>query len=130
MKYLITESKLNRAIHDYLDEMIPEDEMEIHSPLDYDDDGNEVYDKCRILFTIGDMNDGEAAFRYYDKCYWSEKAPNYLRLLELLETYNPPYLDIEQPFGNLLRGMFGNHLDEPFKEWFTNRYKLPLNKIG
>ena len=41
MKYLITESKLNRAIHEYLDEMFPEDEMEIHSPLDYDDDGNE-----------------------------------------------------------------------------------------
>lgn len=124
MKYLITESKLNRAIHEYLDEMFPEDEMEIHSPLDYDDDGNEVYDKCRIKFSIGDY---DGVFYYYEKCYWTEFAPNYLKLLEV---YNPPYLDIEQPFGNLLRGMFGNHLDEPFKEWFTNRYKLPLNKIG
>ena len=128
MKYIITESRLNQAIYEYLDEMFPEDQMNLEHPLEYDEEEDEDFeDKCRILFTIGDMNDGEEAFRYYDKCYWSEKAPNYLRLLE---TYNPPYLYIEQPFGNLLRGMFGNHLDEPFKEWFTNRYKLPLNKIG
>lgn len=129
MKYIITESKLNQAIHEYLDEMFPEDQMNLEHPLEYDEDEDEDFeDKCRIKFSIGDNDD--AVFYYYEKCYWSDVDENTMNRLRLFEKYNPPYLDIEEPFGNILRGMFGNHLDEPFKEWFTNRYKLQLNKIG
>lgn len=133
MKYLITENKMNLVIQKYLDKLFPEDEMEIYHPVDYDDDGNEVYDKCRIFFTIKGMDEGEPAFIYYEKCHWTENppslgiTPNYLRLLEI---YDPPYLDIEEPFINLLRPLFGDRLDDAFKEWFYRRYKLPINKMG
>lgn len=124
MKYIIAENRMSKIIHNYLDEMFPEDQMHLEHPMEYED-GEEFEDKCRIKFNVGD--DYDIAFYYYEKCYWTEFAPNYLKLLE---TYNPPYLDIDEPFRSLLRGLFGDHLDEPFKEWFTNRYKLPLNKIG
>lgn len=108
-----------------MDELFPEDQMQLEHPLETI--GSDfVEDKCRIKFSFKD-DDDDAVFYYYEKCYWTEFAPNYLKLLE---KYNPPYLDIEEPFRQQLRGLFGNHLDEPFKEWFTNRYKLPLNKIG
>lgn len=127
MKYIIAENRMSKIIHNYLDEMFPEDQMQFEHPLETI--GSDfVEDKCRIKFNLGDDYDG--AFYYYEKCFWGDLSEKNYRNRILLKEYNPPYLDIEEPFRNVLRGMFGDHLDEPFKQWFTNRYKLPLNKIG
>ena len=124
MKYVIGENRLNRVIHEYLDEMFPEDQVELEHPLEYDDaTGEVVADKCRIKFSFKDDDDDDTVFYYYKRCFWNGTN-------RYIEKFNPPYLDIEIPFRQQLRGLFGDHLDESFKEWFTNRYKLPLNKIG
>ena len=72
MKYIITESKLNQVIYDYLDEMFPKELVLSASPYSFDDDGNEYIDKCGINFYFEDEVDN-GIFRWYDKCYWSEE---------------------------------------------------------
>ena len=60
MKYIITESKLESAIIDILDEMFPIEDVNYYHPYDYDDEtGEEGDDENRLEFYIGDYEDGE-----------------------------------------------------------------------
>jgi hypothetical protein len=55
MKYIITESKLESATIDILDEMFPVEDINWYHPYDYDDDtGQEGDDENRIEFYMGD----------------------------------------------------------------------------
>ena len=124
MKYIITENRMSKVIHDYLDEMFPKDQVMLASPYSYDDDGNEYIDKCGITFYFEDDLDDDAIFRWYDKCYWSEKYPQ-----GRINRENSPIVEIESPYDETLTGLFGDHYIEPFKQWFSDRYKLPVNKV-
>ena len=67
MRYVITESKLDEAITDYLDEMFDVDNIHYTSPLEYDDEtGEEWEDENRIEFYVGDYGDLDTCFEWYD----------------------------------------------------------------
>ncbi len=65
MKIIITESKLYQAVIDYLYETYDVDN--IHWTYATDDWGNEI---DGVLFYLGDFDDDENLFRWYDKGYW------------------------------------------------------------
>jgi hypothetical protein len=50
MKYIITESKLESAIIDILDEMFPVEDVNWYHPYDYDDDTGEEMTKIELSF--------------------------------------------------------------------------------
>ena len=67
MKYIITESKLEETIINYLYELFPVDNINSINPLDSNYDDNEEWeDETRVEFYIGDYGDEYTCFRWYD----------------------------------------------------------------
>jgi hypothetical protein len=91
-------------------------------PYEYDDEGNEYEDPNRILFYFGDYGDDDVVFHWYGRDYWG-----YTTHLPYRE--NSPIVEIEDPFLTRLNGLFGNKWYEPFKEWFGEKFDVPVNKI-
>lgn len=121
MKVIITESKLNDAITKYLDGMFDVDDINWTYPEEYDDEGSHYEDETRIQFYIGDYDgEDEACFRWYD-----------------CEYFNPgshardicPTVVVEHPYVRTLNGYFGDLWYEPFKNWFTKNFKLPVKTV-
>jgi hypothetical protein len=55
MRYVITESRIEEAITDYLDELFDIENLNWTHPYDYDDEtGEEGEDENRVEFYIGD----------------------------------------------------------------------------
>ena len=124
MKYIITENRMSKVIHDYLDETFPKEQVMLASPYSYDDDGNEYIEKCGINFYFEGEEEDNGIFRWYDKCYWSEEYKQ-----GKINRENSPMVEIESPYDETLTGLFGDHFKEPFKQWFSDRYKLPVKTI-
>ena len=60
MKYIISESKLNTFITDYLDKMFDVDDINSTSPTEYNDETGYNYDDfTRVQFYTGDYIDGD-----------------------------------------------------------------------
>lgn len=126
MKYIIKESKLNETIKNYLNSVYPVDEM--HWTPSLDDDLNEM--DSAMVFYIGDYDEDETVFRWYDEGYWIEEEKTlpptghgYDR--KLLKKYknDSPILEFENSnISNALNGYFGDAWKEPFKEWFYDNF--------
>lgn len=121
MKYLITESKLESAIINYLDEIFPVEDMNQIHPYEYNDEtGEEGEDEYRREFYLGDYDDGDnTCFKWYDCRYfywWEDKV-------------GCPIVQIETQYLSLLNGYFGDTWEKPFKNWFTKNFDLPINTI-
>ena len=57
MRYIITESKLNQTIVEYINKLFPVDEINHINPYTYDDEtGEEGDDENRVEFYIGDYD--------------------------------------------------------------------------
>ena len=122
MKYIITESKLESAIIDILDEMFPVEDVNWYHPYDYDEDtGEEGDDENRLEFYMGDYEDDNACFRWYDCQYFNQGASAH----DLC-----PMVSIEYPFDKKLNGYFGDNWHEPFKKWFTKNFDLPVKTVA
>lgn len=121
MKYIITESKFESVIFDYLDELFDVDNIHYIAPNEYDDDtGEEWEDENRFEFYIGDYSDEETCFRWYSCEYFYGDSPR---------THDCPLVSIENEYLNTLRGYFGDAWVEPFKKWFTENFDLPVKSI-
>jgi hypothetical protein len=121
MRYVITESKLDEAITDYLDEMFDVDNIHHTSPLEYDDEtGEEWEDENRIEFYVGDYGDLDTCFEWYDCYYFIEGS--YGRKI-------CPMVRVENPYLQSLNGYFGNLWHEPFKRWFSFHFDKPVKTI-
>lgn len=125
MKVIITESQLDNYVIRTLDEMFPENEIHWMSPYEYDDEtGEEGEDECRALFYLGDYEEDEYIFRWYDECYWNTDSWQ-----GEIQANRSPIIDIDEPYNSRLYGMFGDHFKEPFKKWFTERFDLPVKSV-
>ena len=125
MKVIITESQLDNYVIKTLDEMFPEDKIHWMSPYEYDDEtGEEGEDECRSLFYLGDYEEDEYIFRWYDECYWNTDTWQ-----GEIQANRSPIVDIDEPYNSRLYGMFGDLFKEPFIKWFTERFDLPVKSV-
>jgi hypothetical protein len=122
MKYVITESKLEQTIINYLNELFDVDNIHSLNPYEYDDETGEEYDDdTRVVFYIGDYEDGDNdIFKWYDCEYFYENSEPRNRC---------PLVVIEHPYDDTLGGYFGDKWEEPFKKWFTENFDLPVKTV-
>ena len=122
MKYLITESRIEEAITDYLDELFDIENLNWTHPYDYDDEtGEEGEDENRVEFYIGDYpGSDEGCFRYYFCDYFTPNS---------LARDICPTISIESEYTRVLNGYFGNLWIEPFKKWIKLHFDLPVKTV-
>lgn len=121
MKYIITESKLEKSITNYFYELFPIDNINSTHPYEYNDEtGEEGDDETRVEFYIDDYGDEETCFWWYDCEYFSDNSPY---------KGNCPLVTVEYIFENQLNGYFGEMWQEPFKKWFTENFDLPVKSV-
>ncbi len=122
MKYLITESKLENAIMNYLDELFDIQDLNWTHPYDYDDEtGEEGDDENRIEFYIGDYEGSdEGCFRWYACEYFH---PNSKAINEC------PTISIERQYTDTLNGYFGDMWKPTFKKWIKHHFDLDVKTV-
>lgn len=122
MKYLITESQLDKAIMNYFDELFQVDDIHFHYPYEYNDDTGEEYeDNNRINYFIGDYEDGENdIFKWYSCDYFEPKSYAQSKC---------PTVDVETKYSTILNGYFGDRWVKPFKIWFTRNFDDPVKTV-
>ena len=121
MKYIITESRLESAIMEYLNKTFPLDNVYFTNPTEYDYETGENYDDdTRVEFYLGDYENEDTIFRWYDCEYFYENSDPRERC---------PIVTVEHPYDNTLDGFFGNRWEEPFKKWFTKNFDLPIKTV-
>ena len=119
---VITESKLEKTIIEYINEMFDVDDIHYINPLEYDDEtGEEWDDDNRVLFYIGDyQGEDEGCFRWYGCEYFDPNSP----ASEIC-----PTVSLEIEYENQLNGYFGDMWKEPFKKWFKYHFDLPVKTV-
>jgi len=121
MKFIITESRLEETITNYLDGLFNVDNIYSTYPYEYDDEtGEEGDDETRIEFYIGDYENDDTCFRYYDCGYF--KPGSYASEL-------CPSINVEYQYETILNGYFGDKWQEPFRKWFIKNFDLPLKTV-
>jgi hypothetical protein len=120
MKFIITESRMNKIITDYFDEIFNLAEINWTHPLVEDEFSEEYEDTLRTLFYYGSEFDDDVVFRYYDKGYFREGSRGDME---------SPILFIEGEPGFNLNGYFGDNWHEPFKLWFRENFGLNIKTI-
>ena len=122
MKYLITESKLEGTIMNYLDELFDIQDLHWTHPYEYDDEtGEEGDDENRIEFYIGDYEGtDEGCFRYYFCDYFL----SYSSARDLC-----PIISLESQYTETLNSYFGDMWQEPFKKWIKLNFDLSVKTV-
>jgi hypothetical protein len=129
MKIIITESKLNQAVIDYLNDTY--DTNNIGWSYAIDDWGNEV--DYAIEFYEGDYEEGDnTVFRWYGEDYWTGEESELWTDEYINEMKNKsPQLEIyDNTVYRTLNGYFGDRWEEPFKIWFEDNFHFPVKTIG
>ena len=134
MKYLITESKLEQGIYDYLDELFSAENgnMEIHKLKSIDEDGNEIdgaYDLVNDDYYDGDNQD--YLFSWTDKKYYELLTPNYItqRELDSLIKKTPIVEMHDKNKVMMLNSIFGEMWKPIFNKWFQDKVNLPIKTL-
>ena len=127
MKIIISENKLNQMIINYINDMFDVDN--IHWTYATDDWGNEV--DYAAQFYLGDFEDNNDLFRWYDYGYWdSDNRVFYSKSLINKWKEESPILEFEDTEKKEeLDNMFSDKWHQPFKEWFMKNFKLPIKTI-
>jgi len=122
MKYVITESQLDIAIMNYLDELFQVDNINYHSPYEDNQDTREEYeDMNRMNFFIGDYDDGENdIFKWYSCDYFEAYSHAKIKC---------PIVDVETKYSAILNGYFGDRWVKPFKIWFSENFHEPVKTV-
>jgi hypothetical protein len=122
MKYIISESKLEKTIVNYLDELFPLDDINWHHPYEYNDETGEEFESDTLIeYYRGDFDEGnDICFRYYFCEYFNQGS--YAQDI-------CPTVSLEIPYERILDGYFGDTWREPFKQWFEERFELPVKTI-
>lgn len=122
MNYIITESRLESTIYEYLNKTFDVDDINWHHPYDYNDEtGEEGDDENRIEFYIGDFDEGDnVCFRWYACDYFT--IGGHARSI-------CPTIQIESPYDNILNGYFGDLWHEPFKKWIKDNFDIDVKTV-
>jgi hypothetical protein len=127
MKYIITESKLEEIIVNYLNKMYNVNDINWKYPLENDEEtDNWEEDPNKLYFYKGDDEYDDRIFLWYDKEYWnverSDNARNYYEKSPALDFENRNDLII-------LNGYFGDKWVPVFKKWFEDNFGVPVKSI-
>jgi len=122
MRYIITESKLNQTIVEYINKLFPVDEINHINPYTYDDEtGEEGDDENRVEFYIGDYDEGDnTIFRWYDCDYFYEHSEQRKKC---------PIIVVQNQYRRQLDGFFNDLWHEPFKKWVMENFDLPSKSV-
>ena len=129
MKIIITESKLNQAVIDYLNDTY--DTNNIGWSYGIDDWGNEV--DYAIEFYEGDYEEGDnTVFRWYGEDYWTSEEGELWTDEYIKEMKNKsPQLEIyDNTVYRTLNGYFGDKWKPPFIDWFWDKFNVPVKTIN
>ncbi len=120
-KYGINESKLDEFITNYLYELFDVDNINYTVPYEYNDEtGEEGDDDTRMEFYIGDYENDDTCFRWYDCEYFNSNS--YARDI-------CPTVTVEYKYENILNGYFEEKWKEPFRKWFIHVFDVPVKTI-
>lgn len=129
MKIIITESKLNQAVIDYLNDTY--DTNNIGWTYGIDDWGNEV--DYAIEFYEGDYEEGDnTVFRWYGEDYWTSEegelwTDEYIKEMK----DKSPQLEIyDNTLYRTLNGYFGDKWKQLFIDWFWDKFHVPVKTIN
>ena len=121
MKYIITESRLEETIINYLEKEYGDVYMEYGN----DDDGEET--DCLATFW-GDDEKAIASTReifwYIKKCWWLNNGDS-----SRINIDDYPMLTMEERDLGRLNGFFGTMWHTPFKKWFKQKFDLDIVTI-
>ena len=129
MKIIITESKLNQAVIDYLNDTY--DTNNIGWSYGIDEWGNEV--DYAIEFYVGDFEEGDnTVFRWYGEDYWTSEEGELWTDEYIKEMKNKsPQLEIyDNTVYRTLNGYFGDKWKQPFIDWFWDKFNVPVKTIN
>lgn len=129
MKIIITESKLNQAVIDFLNDTY--DTNNIGWTYGIDDWGNEV--DYAIEFYEGDYEEGDnTVFRWYGEDYWTSEEGELWTDEYIKEMKNKsPQLEIyDNTVYRTLNGYFGDKWKQPFIDWFWDKFNVPVKTIN
>jgi len=127
MKYIITESSLDKVIFRYLDGILPTDNIRTYVSVDFDDETGEEYDESKIIFYEGpeDYNDAlsNELFNWYGCDFFYANSPQRQNKTCPIVVVNHPYYDdLSDTFGE-------NSWKESFKQWMMEKYDLPVTTV-
>ena len=121
MKYIITESRLDDIVIEYLNGMFDVSNVRSTNPTEYDDETGENYDDdTRVEFYLGDYEDENTIFKWYDCGYFYPDSP---------AQNICPTVVVEHPYDDRLIALFNDKWEEPFKKWFTENFDLPIKTV-
>ena len=124
MKYIITESKLNSAITEYLNELYDIDDIHWTHPYTFNDETGEEYeDPNLITYYRGDYDgpfDSDFVFQWIDP----EHYEGYIGLQRKC-----PILEVHDREGEILDSYFGDKWHEPFRIWFEINFEFPVKTV-
>ena len=132
MKIIITESKLNQAVIDYLNDTY--DTNNIGWSYGIDDWGNEV--DYAIEFYEGDYEEGDnTVFRWYGEDYWeSDEGSSYGEeddeYIKEMKNKSPQLEIYDNTVYTTLNGYFGDNWKQPFIDWFWDKFHVPVKTIS
>jgi hypothetical protein len=131
MKYLITESKLDDVIYNYIDELFAAENgtTEIHKLESINQDGENIEDVYDIVNDdyYDDNNGGDYLFTWAGKKYYENHAHQSFgrRLVD-----EAPIVEIND--GGKVRNLdsyFGNLWKPVFIKWFKDKINLPIKTL-
>ena len=120
MKYIITESKLNQTVKNYLNNTL--DVENINWTYLTNEWGDE---EDAIEFYLGDyMDNDDVLFRLYGEEYWDGSYSSDWR-----KELSPMLYIEDQGLLNSLEGLFNDNWKEGFKEWFVETFEMPVKTV-
>jgi hypothetical protein len=127
MKYIIPETKLYNAIYKFIDDKYSSKEINWVYGVDYDPYGDEdMEDENFRIFYEGEWGGEEYTdilFWYYSKEYY-EDDPHSEVWME-----DTPILSVEYRDYWDLDSLFGEYWKEPMKQWFEDKFNLPVTTV-
>ena len=111
MKYIITESKLDNIIYQYLEDLFDD----LNFTAAEDEEGYEM--NSALQFYFGDYGDDESVFYWYDSDYFNndcEKCPIVVFETDLLDKLN---------------SLFSNKWEPIFKKWLWETFYMKVKTI-
>jgi hypothetical protein len=129
MEYEINQNRLDEVVIMFLENYFKNEEIHYFHPYDHfvDEEGNyfDGPDPNKVLFYMGDYNEDEALFYWYDVGYWTSNNPPADR-----RRSNSPMLSVEVPIENTLNEMFGKTIwHSGLKTWFESKFPYKVKTV-
>jgi hypothetical protein len=115
----ITESRRDKVMTEYFNELFNVDEMNWSHPVEFED-FDEYLDQSRTKFYNGYESDDDIVFYYYDETYFTPSSGMQDK---------SPLIVVEDEYKRSLDGYFGDSWHEPFKKWFKEKFGLEIKTI-